>query len=75
LRSRLFGGLGVGLEIRFSSPEQANLFKREFGSKAQRTTMFPPVFADRAASQSSMTPTMSANGQSVPGTPAAIAPE
>ena len=70
---RLSGGPGVGLEIRFRSPEQASLFEREFGSKAQPTNVFPLVFADRAASQSSITRTMSVSDQSVSDTPAAIA--
>jgi hypothetical protein len=47
---RLFGGPIVGLEIRFSSPEQASLFEREFGSEAQLTTVFPLIFADHADS-------------------------
>jgi hypothetical protein len=38
----LFGGLNVGLEIRFSSPEQASLFEREFGAKVQPTTVVAP---------------------------------
>ena len=42
---RLFGGPNVGLEIRFSSPEQANLFEREFGVKDQPTTVLPLAFA------------------------------
>ena len=71
---RLFGGLRVGFEIRFSSPEQVDLFEREFGAKVQPTTVVPLIFADRLASQSSMTGTMSVNDQSVSDTPAAVAP-
>jgi hypothetical protein len=36
---RLFGGPIVGLEVRFSSPEQAALFDREFGPKDQPATV------------------------------------
>ena len=36
---RLFGGPIVGLEVQFSSPEQAALFEREFAPKEQR----PPL--------------------------------
>ena len=36
---RLFGGRIVGLEVQFSSPEQAALFEREFAPKEQR----PPL--------------------------------
>jgi hypothetical protein len=71
---RLVGGLSVGFEIRFSSPEQANLFEREFGAKVQSATVVPLIFADRLASQFSMTRTMPVNDQSVSDTPTAIAP-
>ena len=37
----LFGGPIVGLEVRFSSPEQAALFEQEFGPKNQPTTIVP----------------------------------
>jgi len=47
---RLFGGLRVGFEIRFSSPEQASLFEQEFGAKVYPTTVAPLIFADRPAS-------------------------
>ena len=70
---RLFGGPSVGLEIRFSRPEQADLFQREFGAKVQPTTVVPLIFADRLAPQSSMTRTMPVSDQSVSDTPAAIA--
>ena len=70
---RLFGGPSVGLEIRFSSPEQADLFRREFGPKVQPTTVVPLIFAGSLASQSSMTRTMSVNDQSVSDTPLLIA--
>ena len=69
----LFGGPIVGLEVRFSSPEQAALFERKFGPKDQPTTVVPLIFADLAASQASMTRTMSASDQSAADTPAAIA--
>ena len=36
---RLFGGRTVGFEVQFSSPEQAALFEREFGSKDQPATV------------------------------------
>ena len=64
---RLFGGPIVGLEVRFSSPEQAALFDREFGPKYQPTTVISLIFADPVASQ------MSVNDQSASETPAAIA--
>ena len=67
---RLFGGPIVGLEVRFSSPEQAALFEREFGPP---TTLVPLIFADHSAYRASMTRTMSANDQSVSDTPDAIA--
>jgi hypothetical protein len=70
---RLSGGPLVGLEVRFSNPEQAALFERKFGPKDQPTAVVPLIFADLAASQASMTRTMSANDQSVSDTPAAIA--
>ena len=70
---RLFGGPIVGLEVRFSSPEQAALFEQKFGSKVQPTTVVPLIFGELAASQASMTRTMSASDQSVSDTPAAIA--
>jgi len=69
---RLFGGLRVGFEIRFSSPEQASLFEQEFGAKVYPTTVAPLIFADRPASQPSMTRTMSVDDQSVSDTPAAL---
>ena len=47
---RLFGGRIVGLEFRFSSPEQAALFEQEFGSKNQPTTIVPLIFANHSAS-------------------------
>ena len=47
---RLFGGRIVGLEFRFSSPEQAALFEREFGPKDQPTTVVPLIFAKLALS-------------------------
>jgi hypothetical protein len=56
---RLFGGPSVGVEIRFSSSEQASLFEQEFGAKVQPTTVVSLIFADRAASQSSTTRTIS----------------
>jgi hypothetical protein len=71
---RPFGGPSVGFEIRFRSPEQASLFEREFGAKVQPTTVVPLIFADRLASQSSMTRTMSVKDQSVSDTPIAMAP-
>jgi hypothetical protein len=49
----LFSGPSVGLEVRFSSPEQAALFDREFGPKDQPTTVVPLIFADLAPSQAS----------------------
>lgn len=70
---RLFGGRIVGLEVRFSSPEQAALFEREFGPEDQPTNVVALIFADPSASQASMTRTMSASDQSVSDTPAAIA--
>ena len=70
---RLFGGRIVGLEVRFSGPEQAALFEREFGPKEQPTNVTRLIFADHSASQASMTRTMSASDQSVSDTPAAIA--
>ena len=70
---RLFGGPIVGLEVRFSSPEQAALFERKFGPKDQPTTVVPLIFANPAPSQASMTRTMSASDRSVSNTPAAIA--
>jgi hypothetical protein len=70
---RLIGGPIVGLEVRFSSPKQAALFARKFGPKDQPTTVVPVTFADLAASQTSMTRTISASDQSVSDTPAAIA--
>jgi hypothetical protein len=63
----LFGGPSVGLEIRFSRPEQADLFRREFGPKVQPTTVVPLIFAASLASQSSMTRTMSVNDQNCVG--------
>ena len=42
---RLFGGRIVGLEVRFSGPEQAALFEREFGPKEKPTTVVRPIFA------------------------------
>src|ERR1041385_3860148 len=62
---RLFGGRIVGLEVRFSSPEQASFFEREFGPKDQPTNVVALIFADPLASQASMTRTMSASDQSV----------
>ena len=47
---RLFGGPIIGLEVRFSSPEQADLFQREFGLEAQLTNL-SPGFVARTASQ------------------------
>ena len=52
---RLLGGCDIGLEIHFASSEEANLFKREFGPKDQPTTVVPLTFANREASQTSMT--------------------
>ena len=46
----LFGGPIVGLEVRFSSPEQAALFEQEFGPKNQPTTIVPLIFANHSAS-------------------------
>jgi len=60
---RLFGGRIVGLEFRFSSPEQAALFEREFGPKNQPTTLVPLIFADLSASQASTTAMMSGSDQ------------
>src|ERR1043166_5935780 len=56
---RLFGGRIVGLEVRFSSPEQAALFEQEFGPKEQPTNVTRLSFADHSASQASTTATMS----------------
>jgi len=70
---RLLGGCYIGLEVHFASSEEANLFKREFGPKDQPTTVVPLTFADRAASQASMTRTMSANDQRMSDTPAVVA--
>jgi hypothetical protein len=50
---RLIGFPSVGLEVRFSSPEQAALFEQEFGLKDQRTNVVPLIFADLAPSQAS----------------------
>jgi hypothetical protein len=36
---RLFGGRIVGLEVRFSSPEQAGRFEQEFDPKEQPTNV------------------------------------
>ena len=60
---RLLGGCYIGLDVHFASSEEANLFEREFGPKDQPTTFLPLIFADRAASQSSMIRTMSASDQ------------
>jgi hypothetical protein len=47
---RLFGGPRVGFEVRFSSPEHANLFERKFGLEAQLTNLSPGFLA-RTVSQ------------------------
>jgi hypothetical protein len=47
---RLFGGPSVGFEIRFSSPDHANVFERKFGLEAQLTNL-SPGFVARTASQ------------------------
>jgi hypothetical protein len=60
---RLFGGRIVGLEVRFSGPEQAALFEREFGPKEQPTNVARLIFADHSASQASTTATMSGSDQ------------
>jgi hypothetical protein len=62
---RLFGGRIVGLEVRFSGPEQAALFEREFGPKEQPTNVARLIFADHSASQASTTATMSGSDQRV----------
>ena len=62
---RLFGGRIVGLEVRFSSPEQAALFEREFGPKEQPTNVARLIFADHSASQASTAATMSGSDQRV----------
>jgi hypothetical protein len=64
---RLISFPSVGVEVRFSSPEQAALFDREFGPKYQPSTVVRLIFADPAASQ------MSVNDQSASETPPAIA--
>src|SRR5438477_7431258 len=43
LELRLFGGLRVGFEIRFSGPEQASFFEREFGANVYPTTVAPLI--------------------------------
>ena len=43
-------GPSLGLEVRFGSPEQANLFEREFGPKVQSATVVALIFADRSTS-------------------------
>ena len=68
---RLSGGPIMGLEVRFGGPEEATLFEQKFGP--QPTNVVPLIFADPAASQSSITRTMSVNDQRVSDTPAAIA--
>ena len=40
---RLFSGPRVSFEVRFSSPEHADLFEREFGLEAQLTTVLLPL--------------------------------
>jgi hypothetical protein len=69
----LGGGPCIDLDVHFGSPEEANLFAREFGPKDQLTTVLRLILADLAASQASMTHTMSASDQSVSDMPAAIA--
>jgi hypothetical protein len=44
---RLAGGPRIGLDIHFASPEEANLFEREFGLEAQLANVFPLTFASR----------------------------
>jgi hypothetical protein len=44
---RLSGGSRIGLDIGFSSPDEANLFEREFGLEAQLANVFPLTFASR----------------------------
>jgi hypothetical protein len=61
----LFGGPIVGLEVRFSSLEQAALFEREFGPKNQPITVVPLIFANRSASQASTTATVLGSDQRV----------
>src|SRR5690349_787140 len=68
---RLFGGLIAGLEVRFSSPEQATLSEREFDPKNQPTTVVPLIFADLSASQASTPRPMSGSDQRISDTPAA----
>jgi hypothetical protein len=60
---RLFGRRIVGLEVRFSSPEQAALFEQEFGPKEQPATVARLIFADHSASQASTTVTMAGSDQ------------
>src|SRR5690348_14407429 len=55
---RLIGGPIVGLEVKFTSPEQAALFEREFGAKDQPTTVVPLIFANPTPSKASMTRTV-----------------
>ena len=59
----LFGGRIVGLEVRFSSPEQAALFERQFGPREQPTNVARLIFAGRSASQASRTVTMAGSDQ------------
>jgi hypothetical protein len=47
---RLFGGPSVGFEVRFSSPDHANIFERKFGLEA-RLSDLSPGFVARTASQ------------------------
>jgi hypothetical protein len=61
----LSGGYRVDLYVSFSSPHEANLFRRKFVFKDQPTTVLPLIFADFAASQASITRTVSDNGQRV----------
>jgi hypothetical protein len=45
---RLSGGSRIGLDIGFSSPDEANLFEREFGlEEATLTAAFPLIRASR----------------------------
>ena len=62
---RLFGGPIVGLEVRFSSPEQAALCEREFGPKEQPTNVTRLICADHSASQASTAATISGSDQRV----------
>jgi hypothetical protein len=66
---RLLGGCCIGLDVRFASSEEANHFEREFGLEADLTNL-SSGFVARAASQASMTRTMSGNDQSMSDTPA-----